>query len=149
MPEPRERALTYVASHHVMTLATQGPEGVWAAAVFYAPDGFRLTFLSAAHTRHARDIAASPQVAATIQEDYREWTAIQGIQLEGMVRLLEGGEREAALARYAARYAFLQQPIAEIERALSRANWYELRPERLYFVDNSRGFGQRDEIDLT
>jgi len=148
MPEPRERALTYVASHHVMTLATQGPEGVWAAAVFYAPDGFRLTFLSAAHTRHARDIAASPQVAATIQEDYREWTAIQGIQLEGMVRLLEGGERDAALTRYAARYAFLQQPIAVIERALSRANWYELRPERLYFVDNSRGFGQRDEIDL-
>lgn len=129
-----------------MTLATTGPDGVWAAAVFYAPDGFRLTFLSAGHTRHARNIAASPRVAATIQDDYRDWPAIQGIQLEGTVTLLEGQERAAALARYTARYDFLQQPVAVVERALSRVNWYSLRPERLYFVDNSQGFGHRDEI---
>jgi hypothetical protein len=27
-------------------------------------------------------------------------------------------------------------------------NWYRLRPERVYFIDNSKGFGQRDEIIL-
>ena len=39
--DARARALAYVAGHHVMTLATQGPDGPWAAAVFYAADGFR------------------------------------------------------------------------------------------------------------
>lgn len=142
------RALAYLRDHHVMTLATHGPEGLWAAAVFYAGDGFDLTFLSAGHTRHAQNIAASPQVAATIQEDYADWQAIQGIQLEGTARLLAGQEREEAIIRYAAKFRFLSQPISVVEAALARVNWYCLSPERLYFVDNSRGFGHRDEIDL-
>ena len=146
--EARGRALAYVARHHVMTLATQGPQGVWAAAVFYAHDDFRFVFLSAGHTRHAQNIAAAPEVAATIQSDYDDWTAIKGIQLEGTVEQLEGARCSAALALYAARFNFVAQPVAAIERALARVNWYELRPRRLYFVDNSQGFGHRDEIGL-
>lgn len=141
-------ALDYLAGHHVMTLATYGPEGLWAAAVFYANDGFQLYFLSAGHTRHARNMAASPQAAATIQEDYAEWAAIKGIQLEGTVRPLAGREREAAIALYAAKFQFLKQPISIVEAALARVNWYCLSPSRLFLVDNGRGFGHRDEIDL-
>ena len=143
------RALAYLAGHNVMTLATHGPEGVWAAAVFYANEGYQLVFLSAGHTRHARNIAASPRVAATIQEDYADWAAIQGIQLEGTAQLMVGPEREVAVARYAERFQFLKQPIAAIEKALAGVNWYRLTPEKMYFVDNSRGFGQRDEVDLS
>ncbi len=146
--EAATRVQAYVASHHVMTLATHGPLGLWAAAVFYAHDGFQLLFLSAKHTRHAQNMAASPYVAATIQDDYAEWQAIQGIQLEGKVRLLSGGERLAAIALYAGRFRFLASPPAAIEDALQRINWYRLEPERLYFVDNTRGFGHRDEIIL-
>ncbi len=146
--ESAERALAYLETHHVMTLATNGPLGLWAAAVFYASEGFDLTFLSASHTRHAQNITASPRVAATIQEDYADWSTIQGIQLEGLVRRLSGVEQEAALRRYADKFLFLQQPIAVVEAALSRVTWYCLSPDRLYFVDNGRGFGHRDEIDL-
>ena len=142
------RARDYLRDHHVMTLATHGPEGLWAAAVFYANDGFQLYFLSAGHTRHARNIAAAPRVAATIQEDYADWSAIQGIQLEGTVRVLAGEDRKAAVALYAVKFQFLRQPAAVIEAALVRVNWYCLSPDRLYFVDNSRGFGHRDEIEL-
>ena len=144
--DSRERALAYVAQHHVMTLATNGPQGLWAAAVFYAHDDFRFVFLSAGHTRHAQNMAAMPDVAATIQSDTDDWTAIKGIQLEGTVEQLHGARRTAAMERYAARFRFLEQPVAAIERALARVNWYELRPRRLYFVDNARGFGHRDEI---
>lgn len=144
--EARARALAYVAEHHVVTLATHGPQGVWAAAVFYAAEGFRLVFLSAGHTRHAQNIAATPRVAATIQEDYADWPAIRGVQLEGTARLLHDAARDAAMALYAARYPFLGAAPPAIAAALERVNWYELRPERLYFVDNSRGFGHRDEI---
>lgn len=142
------RALAYLGSHHVMTLATHGTQGLWAAAVFYASDGLQLFFLSAAHTRHAKNIASSARVAATIQEDYDDWQAIQGIQLEGTARLLSGRERPAAIARYAAKFQFLANPTAAVEAALQRVSWYSLEPERLFFVDNSRGFGQRDEIEL-
>ena len=144
--DARARALAYVADHHVVTLATHGPQGLWAAAVFYAADGFRLVFLSAGHTRHAQNIAAAPRVAAAVQEDYADWPAIRGVQLEGTTQLLVGAQRAAAMTLYAARYPFLSQAPPALAAALERVNWYELQPERLYFVDNSRGFGHRDEI---
>lgn len=149
MEDAERRAQDYLLGHNVMTLATHGPEGLWAAAVFYASGGFQLYFLSAGHTHHAQNIAASPRVAATIQEDYADWAAIKGIQLEGTVRLLEGREREAAIALYSKKYSFLTQPISVVEKALAGVNWYCLSPSRLYFVDNSRGFGHRDEIEIT
>lgn len=96
-----DAAREYLAGHNVMTLATHGPMGLWAAAVFYVNDGWQLYFLSAGHTRHATNLAASPRVAATIQEDYADWEAIKGIQLEGTVRLLEGGARALTIVHYA------------------------------------------------
>jgi uncharacterized protein len=140
-------ALAYLEQHHVMTLATNGAEGVWAAAVFYASDGFDLYFLSAGHTRHGQNLAADAQVAATIQEDYHDWPGIKGIQLEGVVTLLAGEARRAAIERYTGKYPFIANPADErMKTALTKVNWYRLRPERLYFIDNSKGLGHRDEI---
>ena len=78
--------------------------------------------------------------------DVKDTNLVKGIQLEGAVRQLTGREREAAFRLYAGKFRFLEQPISAIETALARVNWYCLSPERLYFIDNSRGFGHRDEI---
>jgi hypothetical protein len=131
-----------------MTLATTGPQGIWAAAVFYVNDGFELIFLSAGHTRHGQNITAVPHVAATIQEDYRDWQEIQGIQLEGRISLLTDVSRETAMSRYLQKYPFLANAGEKMQAAIAQVNWYLLRPERLYFIDNSLGLGHRDEIEL-
>lgn len=144
----RERALSYLAEHQVMTLATTGDEGVWAAAVFYVNNGFDLIYLSAPHTRHARNTAVHPRVAATIQEDYVDWGEIKGIQCEGEAAALSGAARKRAIALYREKFSFLTRIPLSIQEALQHVNWYRLRPDRLYFVDNSRGFGHRDEIKL-
>ena len=146
--DPRQLALTYLAEHQVMTLATTGPQGVWAAAVFYVNDGFSLMFLSAAHTRHAQNITAVPHVAATIQEDYRDWQTIQGIQLEGKVSLLTDVSRETVITHYRKKYPFLAHADEKMQAALDKVNWYCLQPEKLYFIDNRLGLGHRDEIVL-
>jgi uncharacterized protein YhbP (UPF0306 family) len=145
--DARQRALEYLAAHHVMTLATQGDDGVWAAAVFYAHDGFDLYFLSAHSTRHARHFLVQPRVAAAIHEDYDDWRVIRGIQLEGDVIPLDGAERDAAITRYRARFPFVAT-AGELAAALARVSWFRLRPARLYFVDNSLGIGHRDEVLL-
>jgi uncharacterized protein YhbP (UPF0306 family) len=149
-PIPAE-VCRYLADHHVLTLATQGPSGLWAAAVFYVSQGDALYFLSAGHTRHARNIAANPQVAGTIQEDYADWQAIQGIQLAGEVSLLTGAAREEAITRYKQKYPFIARPAAgematKLQKALAVVNWYRLQVTKLYFIDNRQGFGHRDEI---
>jgi hypothetical protein len=148
LSEPRRAALAYLEGHNVLTLATHGPSGLWAAAVFYANDGFSLVFLSTAHTRHAQNLAARPRAAGTVQDDTADWPSIQGIQLEGLVQALEGADRAAAIALYEAKYPFLREPPAELEAALARVRWYRLVPDRLYWIDNRQGFGHREEIDL-
>jgi uncharacterized protein YhbP (UPF0306 family) len=150
--DPRAAALRYLRDHNVMTVATDGPEGLWAAAVFYASEDFTLYFLSAPHTRHAANVHAQPRVAATIQEDYREWRDIKGIQLEGAAHALGGEATRRAIEVFTAKYPFvaaqLGPPEDEIAGAMAGIRWYRLVPDRLYFVDNSKGLGHRDEIPL-
>lgn len=130
-----------------MTLATNGPGGVWAAAVFYAEEHFDLYFLSAESTRHVQNIVHNPRVAATIQEDYEDWQEIRGIQLEGLVHRLSGAARETAIERYRAKFPFIFDGAGdEVTAALARVQWFHLQPDRFYFVDNTRGFGHRDRI---
>ena len=147
----RSKALSYLETHNVMTLATSGPEGPWAAAVFYANRDFTLYFVSSPQSRHARDIAREPRIAAAIHEDYREWPAIRGIQLSGAVERLEGEARDAALACYRKKFGFLDNPtaaLAPVLAALGKAACYRLTPSEVYFIDNAAGFGQRAPIAI-
>lgn len=132
----------------MVTLATNGPEGLWAAAVFYGHQDFVFYFLSSGATRHALNIASNPLAAATIQGDYNYWPDIKGIQMEGTVKKLEGSEIAVAQSLFSERFPFLQSAPSPILLALGKVNWYRLTPDRLYFVDNSRGFGHRDEVPI-
>jgi hypothetical protein len=144
---PRERALAYLESHSVATLATCGPDGPWAAAVFYASEGFRLYFLSLPSTRHGRNLAADSRAAATVQEDYRDWPEIKGVQMEGPTTVLDGFERHRATGLYFRKFPLVADPAEpKIAAALSRVAWYCLVPDRVYFVDNAAGFGHRDQV---
>jgi len=147
----RANALAYLRKHNVMTLATSGPEGLWSAAVFYVNDDFNLYFTSSPTTRHCRNIAAHPEVAVTIQEDYRDWRQIKGIQLEGLARRLEGEQRAAAFARFGIKFPYVRNPDSvseQIASALGKSAWFQVAPSRFYFIDNALGLGHRDEIDL-
>ncbi len=149
--ELRATVLHYLADHPVMTLATVGPDGPWGAAVFYASDRFELYFLSSGRTRHARDLAAHPRAAATIQDQEANWKTIRGVQLEGTVTVIEGADRQRAIDLYLRKFPqisdFARLPL-ELAEAFGRITWYRLVPARLYFVDNTRGFGHRDEVPL-
>lgn len=145
----RASVLAWLRRHHVMTLATSGPEGPWAAAVFYASDGFDLYFLSAATTRHSRNLAADPRVAATVQEDHRDWPEIQGVQLEGTVSEVEAADLDRVRGLYGEKFPVVGRAASAppaILAALARVRWYRLRPRALHFVDNTVAFGHRAQV---
>ena len=145
----RERALDYLRAHHVMTLATHGPGGPWAAAVYYANDGFNLYFLSSPASRHCGDLAGNSRAAATIQEDCADWTEIRGVQLEGAVVQLRDADEAAARALYAGKFPFVRDAVPVLAEALKKVRWYRLAPERLYFIDNAAGFGRRQQVSFS
>lgn len=147
----RARVLEYLRAHHVMTLATHGADGPWAAAVFYANDGLTLYWLSAPSSRHSVNLARSSRAAATIQEDYADWPGVKGVQLEGIASEISGAEEKRARTLYGEKFPVvgkLSQAPASIIAAMAKVRWYRIVPARLYFIDNSVAFGHRDEIDL-
>lgn len=147
----RRRVQVYLSAHHVMTLATAGDDGPWAAAVFYVHEDWALYFLSAPTSRHCGNIARSPRVSATIQEDYSDWREIRGVQLEGVATRLSGDEEKRIRGLYATKFPLLgnlADAPAAIVKALAKVGWYKLAPQRAYFIDNSVAFGHRDEIDI-
>lgn len=146
---PRARALEYLRAHHVMTLATLGREGPWAAAVFYANDDFRLFYLSGLSSRHCLNLARDARVAVTVQEDYSDWPGIRGVQLEGVVREISGEDEKRARSLYGKKFPVvgkLSQAPASIVAAMAKVRWYEVVPARVWFIDNAVAFGHRDEI---
>jgi uncharacterized protein YhbP (UPF0306 family) len=145
----RDRALDYLGRHRVMTLATHGADGPWAAAVFYANDGFNLYFVSSPASRHSRNLAAHAAAAATVHEDYHDWREIKGIQLEGTVEQVLAVEEKSVRKLYGGKFplaADLSSAPAAIAAAFAKVRWYKLAAARAYFVDNSAGFGHRDQV---
>lgn len=146
-----QSVLDYINDKNVMTLATQGEDGPWAAAVFFANKEFTFYFLSAPTTRHCKNMAENARVSATIQLDYDNWQEIKGVQMEGEAFLLDGAEKAMALAHYGSKFPVVKtalQSPKEIANAMNKASWYKLIPDRLYFIDNSKGLGNREEVNL-
>lgn len=148
----QDRVQRHLRTHHVATLATSGAQGVWAAAVFYVHDGWDLYFLSAPNSRHCVNLAHNAQLAMTIQGQYTDWPGIQGVQLEGVADELAGDAQARARLLYGQKFPLigkLAQAPAAIVKAMAKVRWYRVAPRRLFFVDNSLGFGHREELDLS
>ncbi|MBX7234115.1 MAG: pyridoxamine 5'-phosphate oxidase family protein [Caldilineales bacterium] len=142
---------TFLTSHNTLSLATAGPDGTpHAAAVFYAvADDLTLYFLSEPKTLHAQHIGAGARVAGTIEANDQDWKSIRGLQLHGWAEPCSGIEEERARAVYAARFPFVARAsdvsIATLAGPLSRARYYKLTPTWIRLIDNTLGFGHKEE----
>ncbi len=150
--ELKQQILSYLESHNTMTLGTCFQDVPWAATVFYASDDLKLYFFSAPDSRHCQNLAANPRVAATIQEDYKNWQEIKGIQLEWRVILVDSlAEKAKAMAVYARKYPeviklFTNPSSGVFYKAFLKVKFYCVAPEKLFYIDNAQGFGKRQEL---
>ena len=151
--ELERQIATFLAAHHVMSLATLGSSGPHATSLFYACDGLALVWVSEPDTQHSRDIEADPRVAATVAPDYADFAAIRGVQIAGTARrIVAADERIHHMAQLEARYPFLGQLAAgplELRQAYARTAVYRLRPARIVMIDNSKGFGHKETLELS
>ncbi len=152
--DARARLRSLIASQHVMTLASAGANGPWAAPVFYAErfDDHRppqLVFVSSPSSRHVRELLADPRAAAAIHAQANDWRTIRGVQVTGRVRTLEGEDLRTAREAYAAKFPEIglaaRMPEA-IARAFARVRWFGLELERAFLTDNAVAFGRRREL---
>jgi uncharacterized protein len=150
----KQQVLGYLKSHNTMTLATCAGDLPWAATVFFASEELTLYFFSAPESRHCQNLAGNQRVAVTVQEDYKDWRKIKGIQLEGRVELVDGVLQKAkAMAIYASKYPeviklFTDPSSGVFYKAFLKVKFYCVIPEKLYFIDNEQGFGKRQELPI-
>jgi uncharacterized protein len=153
--ELKQQVLDYLQGHNTMTLATCAGDMPWAATVFYASDHLNLYFFSAPDSRHCQNLAANARVAVTIQEDYKDWRQIKGVQLEGRVKLVDSVfEKAKAMAVYGHKYRdvvklFTDPSSGVFYKAFLKVKFYRVTPEKVFFIDNAQGFGKRQELFLS
>lgn len=152
-----ERVLKYLEGHNTISLATVSEDRPHAASVFYVNIGFELFYVSDPKSRHSRSLAANPLMSGTINEDYFNWLEIKGIQIEGSVSCvgsIVGNPRivKTYVAKFPNVKDFFIAPLKlgpEIVKKVSAVRFFKITPSRIFFLDNSMGFGHREELVLT
>ncbi len=151
----RSRIAAFLAHHTTLTLATTGPDGAAAAAVFYAADAdLNLYFLSEEQTQHGRNLLADPRVAGTIQADEQDWRQLRGLQVRGAASPAPASELPHAAAVYGNKFAFVGALLAgargpgALIGPLARARFWVLRPSWFRLIDNTVQFGFKEELTL-
>ena len=138
--------------YHVMSLATISPNGPHAVNLFYARDGFTLLWVSDPSSRHSVEIEADSRVAATIATDFSDFHQVHGLQLSGhAVRITDESGRQNARGHLENRYPFLVATASappELCQAYDRAEFYQLTPDRIVLIDNTRRLGFKRTLDF-
>ncbi|MHC1479044.1 hypothetical protein ACYJW8_02215 [Frateuria aurantia] len=129
--------LDYLKSQHVLSLATNDAQGLWAANVFYAVEEARqaLLFLSETSTRHGSSLLVDARVAGTISDQQRDIALLQGLQLTGTVRSVRLHRLHRAWRD------LYNQRIPEAAGRMTPL-WL-LQLETLKFTDNTQRFGHK------
>ncbi len=152
----RSEILEYLRTHNTLTIACCEGDCPWAAAVFYASDGFDLYFFSNPASRHGVHISANQHVSATIHEDYSQWKDIRGIQLEGRASKVRSPKLKIrGWEVYRNKFPFVDEFFSEgpfrkiVEAKLSGICLYRIVPQAIWYLDNSKGFGHREMLSLS
>jgi uncharacterized protein YhbP (UPF0306 family) len=144
--ERLELVADFLKSGSTLALSTSdsaGSPGV--APLFYLPgDNLELYWFSSPRSGHSRNVKQNPAAAVTVYADASRWEDIRGCQLLGAVAVVTGRPRRAIAEAYAQRFR-----LGLLFRgAMTRSRLYVFRPRWVRYIDNSRGFGFKFEIDL-
>jgi uncharacterized protein YhbP (UPF0306 family) len=110
-----------------------------------------LTWISDSKSRHSRELAAEARVAATIAPDYTDFSIIRGVQIWGAAYKVNDRERARHMAILESRYAFLRRTTEgpkKMHDAYMQAAIYRLDAKRIVFIDNTKGFGHKETLDV-
>ncbi|MBM3309612.1 MAG: hypothetical protein FJY77_05090 [Candidatus Altiarchaeales archaeon] len=129
----------YIESHNVCTLAVADGKNPSAHTVYYASDGLRVYFESNSHSDKIRILKANPKICLTIDEDYKNWHKIKGIQLFGRARVVESKSAPKLDSLFRKKFPHLNELGGIPENHV----FVEVTPEKIYFLDFEKQLGHK------
>lgn len=145
--ETQKAIESLVHGQSTLVLSTVNADGTpHAAPLFYLAGGeLEFYWFSSTSSQHSVNLIRSRSVAGAIYAPTEHWKEICGVQMRGAVEnITDRKVRRDVTHRYCERFH-----LGRIFRlALSRSSLYVLRPSWIRYIDNSKHFGYRAEIDL-
>lgn len=137
---------TLLREETTLSLATTGVDGAPSIApLFYIHDGeLSLYWLSSRSSRHSQNLLAQPAAAAAVHCSADGWQQIRGVQLRGQALILDDPQlRTTLLKAYSKRFK-----LGKLFRlAIRRSDLFVLHPESIRYIDNTKGFGAKFELE--
>ncbi|MFS8981405.1 pyridoxamine 5'-phosphate oxidase family protein [Cupriavidus necator] len=145
--EIRQKILTLLNQHRIMTLATLRPDG-WpqATTVGYVNEGLTLYFLCGPSSQKAANLALDDRVSLTIDHDTPDLMAITGLSMAAHAQLVvDAAVAERILQMFPLKYPEqialpVPMPTAEDVRI------FRVTPMVISVLDYSKGFGHTDLV---
>ena len=140
--EIKNKILTLLDQHRIMTIATLRPDG-WpqATTVVYANEGLTIYFVCDPGSQKATNLARDDRVSLTIDHETPQVTEITGLSMAAHARpVVEPAEASKALRMLRLRYPELPVPMPEDVRI------FRVTPTVISVLDYSKGFGHTDLV---
>ena len=145
--EIRQKILTLLDQHRIMTIATLRPDG-WpqATTVGYGNDGLTLYFLCGPESQKAANLARDDRVSLTIDHDTPQVMDITGLSMAARATVVvDPTEGEKALRLLMQKYPPQDSlPLAIPTPADVRI--FRVTPTVISVLDYSKGFGHTDLV---
>lgn len=145
----RQKILTLLGEHRIMTIATLRPDG-WpqATTVGYVNEGMTLWFLCGLESQKSRNLAQDNRVSITIDHDTPDMMAITGLSMAARAhRVTDAAEAEKVLRMLPLRYPDAPPATASMKMpSASEVALFRVEPEVISVLDYQKGFAHTDLV---
>lgn len=152
--ELKALAVRLIEEQYVITLATAGPHGPWAAPVYYVFFESAFYFFSDPSSRHIEESMESSRASAAIFAQASSWQDIRGLQMSGVIQVVSAGPTALrAIRSYLRKFPFTKEffkpgDLMDLSAFSNRfrVKLYRFKPDLLYYLDNAIKFGFRERV---
>jgi len=133
---PDKCIIEFIKNHHLLTLATSKDNTPYCCNVFYVYDegNNQLIFSSDAKTKHAQDFISNSKVSGSISLETKVIGKIQGVQLLGEIKILQGKNLKFARKKYLTTYPYAR---------LMKLELWVMQLTFIKMTNNVLGFGKK------
>jgi nitroimidazol reductase NimA-like FMN-containing flavoprotein (pyridoxamine 5'-phosphate oxidase superfamily) len=145
----KQKILSLVDAHRIMTIATLRPDG-WpqATTVGYVNEGLTLWFLCGLDSQKARNIAHDNRVSITIDHDTPDIMSIAGLSMAARAhRVSDRAEAEKVIAMLPLKYPDAPPAMAQMKMPVpEEIALFRVVPEIVSVLDYTKGFAHTDLV---
>jgi nitroimidazol reductase NimA-like FMN-containing flavoprotein (pyridoxamine 5'-phosphate oxidase superfamily) len=144
----REKILTLLDEHRIMTVATLRPDG-WpqATTVGYVNEGLTLYFLCGLDSQKAQNLARDNRLSLTIDHDTANIMAITGLSMAARAfAVTDMNEADRILHMLPLKYPEPAEPLPIAMPRPDEVRIFRVAPIVISVLDYTKGFGHTDLV---